>query len=189
MRAKTPELDNRILDAAARLFAGNHFHEVRMEDISSEAEVGKGTLYRYFADKEELYLALLARAARQMQALVNEVLADVDGAGAKLRALAAAVLHFFDEQPHIFELIQQAEATYGTNHPWQAARDALNAIVRELFAEAKASGEFEVANPEEATLLLLGGLRAISRFAPKPLRSGAADRVVETILFGAARRT
>ena len=34
-----------------------------MEDVASAAGVGKGTVYRYFKDKEELYLALLARAA------------------------------------------------------------------------------------------------------------------------------
>ena len=32
-----------------------------MEDIADLAEVGKGTLYRYFKDKEELYMALLSR--------------------------------------------------------------------------------------------------------------------------------
>src|SRR5262245_59330110 len=75
VRTQTPELDQRILDAAARLFAGNHFHAVRMEDISTEADVGKGTLYRYFRDKEELYLALLSRAARQIQDRIHEVTA------------------------------------------------------------------------------------------------------------------
>ena len=38
-----------------------------MDDIAAEAEVGKGTLYRYFSDKEELYLALLAQAYRVLE--------------------------------------------------------------------------------------------------------------------------
>ena len=46
-----------------------------MEDISAEADVGKGTLYRYFRDKEELYLALLSRAAEQIQERVRDVTA------------------------------------------------------------------------------------------------------------------
>ena len=62
MRCKTAEQADKVLDAAAQLFGLRRFHEVRMEDIAAEAEVGKGTLYRYFADKEELYLGLLDRA-------------------------------------------------------------------------------------------------------------------------------
>jgi AcrR family transcriptional regulator len=117
VRTKTPDLDQRILAAAARLFAGNHFHAVRMEDIAVEAEVGKGTLYRYFRDKEELYLALLDRAARQMQGRISEVAERGLEPVAKLEALVDSIFDFFDEQPHIFELIQQAEASRGANHP------------------------------------------------------------------------
>ena len=73
MRTKTPKLGSRILDAAARQFARQRFHEVRMDDIAAEAEVSKGTLYSYFRDKEELYLALLARGSEGMvRALEDE---------------------------------------------------------------------------------------------------------------------
>ena len=51
-----------MLAAAARLFGSQRFHEVRMEDIAAEAAVAKGTLYRYFADKEQLYRAMLVRS-------------------------------------------------------------------------------------------------------------------------------
>ncbi len=37
-----------------------------MEDIAAAAEVGKGTLYRYFKDKDELYEALLEQAAQEI---------------------------------------------------------------------------------------------------------------------------
>ena len=61
MRTKTAQQADKVLDAAARLFGTQRFHEVRMEDIAAEATVGKGTLYRYFNDKEELFVALLER--------------------------------------------------------------------------------------------------------------------------------
>src|SRR6202043_2112108 len=65
VRTKTPQFSEKMLEAAGRLFGTRRFHEVRMEDVASEADVSKGTLYRYFRDKDEMYLALLARASRQ----------------------------------------------------------------------------------------------------------------------------
>src|SRR6185503_1977906 len=98
----------KVLDAAARLFGTQRFHEVRMEDIAAEAEVGKGTLYRYFNDKEELYLALLARASKQFLDRLEEAAGRGEGPRCRLKAVVAAIIAFFDEQPHLFDLIQRA---------------------------------------------------------------------------------
>ena len=67
MRCKSPAQADKILTAAARLFATHRFHEARMEDIAALAEVAKGTIYRYFRDKDELYLALLRLAGDALQ--------------------------------------------------------------------------------------------------------------------------
>ncbi|MGH3055413.1 MAG: helix-turn-helix domain-containing protein, partial [Gaiellaceae bacterium] len=46
-----------ILHAAAVIFTQHDYHEVLMEDVAQTCGVGKGTLYRYFPSKHELYLA------------------------------------------------------------------------------------------------------------------------------------
>src|SRR6516164_700405 len=115
---------DKMLDAAGRLFGSQRFHEVRMEDIAAEAEVGKGTLYRYFSDKEELYLMLLERSSRQfMERLRTEKAKAVDPQ-AQLQAVVAAVIAFFDEHPHLFDLIQRAEVLRRPDRasPWQETR-------------------------------------------------------------------
>jgi AcrR family transcriptional regulator len=188
MRTKTPELDQRILDTAACLFAGNHFHAVRMEDLAAEADVGKGTLYRYFRDKEELYLALLSRASGQIRQQVDEATQENREPLAQLEAVTETILRFFDEQRHIFELIQQAEASRGTNHPWQGARDSVIKKVIEIFEEGERRGAFKVDEPLITALLLLGGVRAIIRFGPKQPSDQLAKRIVDTVLFGSAHR-
>src|SRR5213592_1907800 len=99
-----------MLDVAARLFGTQHFHEVRMDDVATEAGVGKGTIYRYFEDKDELYLALLERAGRQLDGRIHAAVESAAGPQQKLEDLAAAVLAFFDEQPHVASLIQRADA-------------------------------------------------------------------------------
>ena len=48
------ERRKQVIEEAARLFSSKRFDEVLMDDIAHQAGVGKGTIYTYFADKEEL---------------------------------------------------------------------------------------------------------------------------------------
>ena len=45
----------RIIKAALDSFSKNGYHDTRMEQIARNACVGKGTLYEYFSNKEELF--------------------------------------------------------------------------------------------------------------------------------------
>jgi AcrR family transcriptional regulator len=187
MRTKTPEQADKMLDAAARLFGAQRFHEVRMEDIASEAEVGKGTLYRYFEDKEELYLALLARSSAQFLARFEEELHRPTTARARLESLIQAIINYFDDQPHLLDLIQRAEVSErpGRESPWHKIRGDLVRLLTEFFADAQARGEFTIRDPELGTHMLLGGLRSIIRFGPRPRSDGLPERIAAEFLYGA----
>jgi AcrR family transcriptional regulator len=176
-----------MLEAAARLFGTQRFHEVRMEDIAAEAAVGKGTLYRYFSDKEELYSALLERASHQYMCRLEHALKDATGPRQGLLAMAATTLDFFAEQPHVSDLITRAETHSNPAHllPWQQVRDRVHQLTLDLFAEARARGDFSIRDPEMAMLLFLGGLRSVIRFGPRPQPSNLAERVVDCFLEGA----
>jgi len=161
-----------------------------MEDIAELAEVGKGTLYRYFKDKEELYMALLERVADQWTERVRTA-ADAEGARAKLEAVVAAVIDFCDENPHLIDLVQHAEVMQGPDAelPSQQMRRDNTRLVETIFEEARRSGEFHVADPGIAARLLLGGLRPIIRCGPNPRPPDLARRIVDVLLDGAARST
>ncbi|PWG03502.1 hypothetical protein DF286_11940 [Sphingosinicella humi] len=47
-----------LIQAAAAVFAREGFARTKMAHIAAEAGVGKGTLYEYFASKDELFLAM-----------------------------------------------------------------------------------------------------------------------------------
>lgn len=58
----------RILTAAAELFARQGFHATGVNELHRAARVSKRTLYQHFAGKEELILAHLAVCARSSPA-------------------------------------------------------------------------------------------------------------------------
>jgi TetR/AcrR family fatty acid metabolism transcriptional regulator len=174
---------------AAKLFASHRFHEARMDDIAAAAEVGKGTLYRYFKDKEELYMSLLARASEEVPRRLRCAVEKADGPRAKLEAYVAAVFVIFEEHPHLLELIQHAEALLrsGKEFTWNKARQQSVEMIRQVLAEAEQTGAFHVADHELATLLFLGSLRSVLRFGPKQRWADLPRRIVDMFLDGAAR--
>lgn len=50
---------NEILSAAVKFFAQKGFEQTTLDEIADAAEFGKGTLYNYFQNKEEIYTAIL----------------------------------------------------------------------------------------------------------------------------------
>jgi TetR/AcrR family fatty acid metabolism transcriptional regulator len=189
VRTKTPAQAEKILAAAARLFASQHFHEARMEDIADLAEVGKGTLYRYFKDKEELYMALLSRGCDQMAERLRETAETPGSAQVRLEALVEAILDFTDEHPHLLALVQHAEAMQGLDAelPTQQLRRHNVQLVEEIFEDARRDGEFTVEDPHLTALLLLGGLRPVIRGGDRPRPADLVHRIVDQWLHGAAR--
>jgi AcrR family transcriptional regulator len=187
VRTKSPLQAEKILTVAARFFATHRFHEARMEDIAAAAEVGKGTLYRYFKDKEELFFALLAKAAEEMDVRLGEAIGRPGCARSRLEAVVEAYVTYFDEHPHLFDLIHHAEAMHRPEEqfPWMRTRRKGFTLAKQVFEDAAAAGEFTVRDPELSVLMLLGGLRAVIRFGPRPRASDLARRIVEDFLHGA----
>src|SRR5712691_10149189 len=60
-----------ILESAKRLFVRKGFAEATMQDIATDAGVSAGSIYRYFASKEELIRAVTEECEQQYEALFS----------------------------------------------------------------------------------------------------------------------
>jgi len=80
-----PGLDRRtqILDAALVCFAKRGFHQASMHDISAEAEISVGLIYRYFENKD----AVISAMADQHKQKIQKVLEDARQAPSLLESL------------------------------------------------------------------------------------------------------
>ena len=58
--------EERILDAAAALLVRWGYRKTTIDDVAREAGVGKGTIYLHWKDKNELFLAAIWRASKQL---------------------------------------------------------------------------------------------------------------------------
>jgi AcrR family transcriptional regulator len=185
---KTSCQADKIVEAGARLFGTQRYHQVRMEDVAVEAGVAKGTLYRYCRDKEDLYQLALVRALEHLTERLRSAVAKAGDPRAGLEALAGAILAHFDENPHLMGLIQRAELEQkpGAPLPWDQTRAEALRLIIELFEQGRAWGAFDVRDPELAGMMLLGGLRTVIRAGERPRPADLSRRIVDGLLWGAA---
>ncbi len=101
-----------ILDVAARLFAERGFHHVDVQLVANELGVGKGTVYRYFARKEKLFLAAVDRVIRRLKSAIDARLEGVRDPMERIEGAMAAYLEFFSKNSGFVELIIQERAQF-----------------------------------------------------------------------------
>jgi AcrR family transcriptional regulator len=101
-----------ILDAAAELFAKHGYADTDTQLLADKLGVGKGTLYRYFASKEELFLAAADRGMRQLRERIDKRIAGLDEPFARISEAVQAYLEFFHENPGFVELLIQERAHF-----------------------------------------------------------------------------
>jgi AcrR family transcriptional regulator len=65
-----------IVEAAGRLFGDRGYEGTRLDDIAAAADVTKPILYRHFASKRALYLALLARHRDDLASFAGAIPAE-----------------------------------------------------------------------------------------------------------------
>ena len=65
----------KILNALEQLLPGKRFHEITLDEVARAAQVGKGTIYLYFKDKDALFAEMvcyrLEKLQQQMEQLAN----------------------------------------------------------------------------------------------------------------------
>lgn len=101
-----------ILDAAARLFAEHGYEGADTQLLADELGVGKGTLYRYFPSKKDLFLAAADRVMRQMRLQIDAAIEGVTDPLDRIRVAITTYLAFFAANPDFVELIMQERAHF-----------------------------------------------------------------------------
>lgn len=182
-------LRQNILQAAEAIFTQHEYHEVLMEDVAQACGVGKGTLYRYFPSKHELYLAVMFEGIERLR---DEMEAAVDRQAApaqKIECLVRCILQHFWDRRFFFALIHRNEhkAEDPEGREWLRRRAEIAALVERTLEEAMTAGYVRRTAPRIAAEMLLGMLRGVNRYRTRQdTLDDLVAEVVDVFLCGMA---
>ena len=94
--------EEKILSAAQSLFFRFGFKKTSVDEIAAEAGVGKGTIYNYFANKEELFLNLCSSTHCGVKEKVEQDIEHITEADKRIFERGERELKIFSEQKKEF---------------------------------------------------------------------------------------
>ena len=95
---------NKIIKASAKIFARKGFDNTTLDEIASEANIAKGTIYLYFKNKESLYLALIRKYIDSMQHIIKKEINKDTNFHDKLRHILKQQIEFYEQDKDIFKI-------------------------------------------------------------------------------------
>lgn len=181
------------MQAAEKLFRTRQFHEIALEEVARVADVGKGTIYLYFSDKEDLFFQTAVAGYDEMCALLIQDAGNEAAFDDTLLHICTTISDFFRRRRPLFRLIlsegaRALESGGGLRQRWLEHRKRMREAVAAIIARGIESGEVRSGLPAEVLAeYLLGMLRTRAwelEDQPETLRSDAS--IVELFIHGVA---
>jgi AcrR family transcriptional regulator len=187
------ETRDAILSAAERALAEHGARGAKMEVIAKAAGIAVGTLYNYFADRQELIDALLELMRGELIARLDAALERSAAAPfeQQLQAFLQGALSHFQEHRALIALLLQDELSSGQGSRWSTML-ALRARAERLIAGGIAAGMLRPEDRATYPHVLIGLVKGLIEPAleSETIEVGAAllEPAVRCFLRGAELR-
>lgn len=123
-----------IIDAASKSFALFGYKGTTMEQVAKIANVGKGTIYTFFANKEELFQEVMNRLLPEMQRIADEAIESSRSFFDNLTEVLNQLLEFREEHELALKLSQEVKEI-GTPMAQEGLHQLEQAIVSYIAAK------------------------------------------------------
>ena len=97
--------DQRILQAAEEVFSRHGYEKATLDEIIALADVGKGTVYKYFGNKEQLFYKLVADKNAPFVERLQQVVAGQNTFEEKLKAYFKEMVSFYVANSTLWQII------------------------------------------------------------------------------------
>lgn len=191
-RRPIPMLRARILHSAMELFGEKGFEDVPIDEVAARAGVGKGSVYRQFGSKEQLYAASVIEGFIQLRNRIESALAQTQSIPERITAIVHHTMAYFWTRRQFFILLRDpTKLPRAQEVRYRKERQQLSALLREVLREGASSGL--IRNDLDFDLMaesVLGMIRGVQRYKGEHvILEDAVATVVATFLHGSLTRS
>ena len=158
-----------IMLVVEKLATNRRFHEITLDEVADAAGVGKGTIYRYFVDKDDLFFQVATSGFEELCELLKRTVPYDSSFAKKLLNACKQITKFFAARKQLLQMMQtEANLAYWRKgeiqQRWLGRRKMLVTVLADIFCEGVAEGLVRSdISAEVLATLLLGLLRTRAR--------------------------
>ena len=143
---KKIETKNKIFEVSGRLFKEKGFENTTIDEITKEAEIGKGTFFNYFPTKEALLLYFAEKKDELTYSLIESETAKSIHTKDKIKNLLVFLAESYETDKEltkllIFEYIKYIRSTGLKSGEDQSRRNRLSRILHDFLGNGVKKGE------------------------------------------------
>ncbi|BDH60334.1 TetR family transcriptional regulator [Lysinibacillus sp. PLM2] len=146
-----------ILEAATKSFSLFGYKATTMDQVSKLANVGKGTIYTFFKNKEELFDEIISSLIKDMKAVAEQAIKHDSTIDENVNRVLFKLLEFRKSHQLTIKLFQE-EREIGTQAVVDVVQRVEQAIInymKGIIQEAIDRGEIKPCNPEITAFVML----------------------------------
>ena len=180
--------------AAQRLFARFGLRKTTVEEIINLARIAKGTFYKYFPDKEALFLEVVEKESASLVSAIREAVAQASTSQEKMKAYLETKVYKITELVNLYQVTRERIDEYwpqieGVREKYLTEEQR---IVCEVLIDGVDKGELEVAEPELTAFAIVIAVKGLESFwmietSPLELEQGV-DLLIEVLFRGILKR-
>jgi AcrR family transcriptional regulator len=181
----------RVLRAAYRIFAEKGFYSATVDEIADRAGVGKGTVYRHFESKENLFREVVEDRLQELIARIRAAFEESEDVLTTIRRAVLSYLRFFEEHQEFYRILVYEQQGFGTEFRARYI-DEINAsvpLIREMVVEASAGGRLKPL--DDYYTIFYGLVGFVDGVIQKWFRNGCRgslegelDTILEVLFYG-----
>jgi AcrR family transcriptional regulator len=158
-----------MMRVVEKLASDRRFHEITLDEIAEAAKVGKGTIYHYFKDKDDLFFQVATNGFDELCELLKQKVGNDSVFSERLSSACKEISRFFDGRRQLLQIMQSQAGRvcwHGgrIRQQWLGKRKMLINAVAEIISAGIKQGAIRTDVPAEVLAsFLLGILRTRAR--------------------------
>jgi AcrR family transcriptional regulator len=146
-----------IIQAATKSFSLFGYKATTMDQVAKLANVGKGTIYTFFKNKEELFDEIVTSMILEMKEAADHVLGRDQSFFENAHQAIYRILEFRKQHQLMIKLIQEEKemGTPAVQEVMERVEAAIVSYIKEKIEAAIAKGEIRECDPKITAFLLI----------------------------------